>query len=162
MTWTEVRMTAPWHTSVSQIHLPPVSVSPGRAAAAPHPPTSPGALQTSKKACPCSYQVAAFTLGPRACEILCAPFKGEGFISLSPLRHLKLSPPGLQSSMLWGRLLLMPDTRLGIWAWGSDLSLSWEILCSIIILQFAGLPPRGAGSESTPPTCLAGVPSLCL
>ena len=51
---------------------------------------------------PGSYQIAAFTLGPGAHEILCAPFKSEASISPNPGELLQSSPAGLQNQMLWG------------------------------------------------------------
>ena len=49
---------------------------------------------------------------------------------------------------------------------GSELSLMWENLCNIIILQFVVFPPRGYGiwlyHKSTPPTSLIVVPSMSL
>ena len=44
-----------------------------------------------------SYEIAAFTQGLSACEIVCPPFTSEMSISTSPLVLLKLSPAGLQS-----------------------------------------------------------------
>ena len=43
---------------------------------------------------PGSYQMTAFALGPRACEILCVPFKSEVSIFPSPVGLPKLSPVG--------------------------------------------------------------------
>lgn len=42
------------------------------------------------------YEIAAFTLGLSACEIVCPPLQGEMSISTSPLTW-KLGPAGLQS-----------------------------------------------------------------
>ena len=41
--------------------------------------------------------------------------------------------------------------RLGIPLWGSDLSLLWENLCNVIILQFVGHPPEGMRLDYTMP-----------
>ena len=91
-----------------------------------------------------SYHSTAFALGPSAHENLCAPFKSEVSISPSPVELLQSSPGGLQSQMLWGLLFLVPDTwDGGGLTWGSELSLMWENLCSVIILQFVGHPPWG-------------------
>lgn len=43
------------------------------------------------------YEIAAFTLGLSACEIVCPPFTSEMSISTSPLGLLRFSPAGLQS-----------------------------------------------------------------
>ena len=69
-------------------------------------------------------------------EILHVPFKSEVSASLSPVELLLSSPTGLQSQMLWELLFLMPGPRLGRLTSGSELSLLWENICDIIILQF--------------------------
>ena len=51
--------------------------------------------------------------GTSACEILCASSKSGVFVSPSPVELLHSSPTGLQSQMLWGFLLLMPDPQDG-------------------------------------------------
>ena len=84
-------------------------------------------------------------------------------ISPIPVRLLNLSPAGLQNQMSRGLCSWCRTPGLGSLTWGSELSLLWENLCNIIILQFVGCPPRGYGTwlyhESTH---LAVVPSLYL
>ena len=46
-----------------------------------------------------SYEIAAFTLGPSAREILSAPFMSEVSLAPSPVGLLKLSPAVLQRQM---------------------------------------------------------------
>ena len=62
---------------------------------------------------PGSYQMFAFALGPKACEILCVPLKSKVSISPSSLGLPKLSPAGLQSQMLWGLVFLVQDPWAG-------------------------------------------------
>ena len=50
-------------------------------------------------------------LGLGVHEILCAPFKSEVSISLSPVELLQSSPNYLQSQMLWGPLFPVPDPQ---------------------------------------------------
>ena len=52
-----------------------------------------------------------FFLGPSAHKTFCAPSKSG--VSISPEEFLQSSPTGLQSQMLWGLLLLMPDPQTG-------------------------------------------------
>ena len=52
-------------------------------------------------------------LGISACETLCVLFKSRVSVSPSPVEFPYLSPIGLQSWMLCGLLLLMPDTQAG-------------------------------------------------
>ena len=75
---------------------------------------------------PCSFQFIASVLGPRVCEILCAPFKSGVFISYSPLVHLKESTAGLQSRKFWGLVFLMRKPNVGFRSlapWGESLQL---------------------------------------
>ena len=72
------------------------------------PPTSLGdSPRSADRSGPGFYQITAFTLGPRTCEILCAPFHGEVSISPSPVGLPKLCPAGLQSQILWGLVFLV-------------------------------------------------------
>ena len=67
-------------------------------------------------------------------------------------------PLALQSQMLSRLLLRMPDAHLGSLAWGSELSLLWENLCSIMSFQFVGgLVGMGFGYIVTAPF----LPSCC-
>ena len=59
---------------------------------------------------PGSYQITAFSLGSRTCQILCAPFKSQVSVSPSPLSLRKLSLADLQSQMLWGLVFLVLDS----------------------------------------------------
>ena len=68
---------------------------------------------------PGSYEVTAFSLALGAHMTLCAPSKSGVSVYSSPVELLCLSPTGLQSQMLWGLLLLMPDP----WAWEPDMRL---------------------------------------
>ena len=87
-------------------------------------------------------------LGPEACEILCAPFKNEVFISHSPLTFMKVSPPGLHSHVLGVRL---PG--------GGSLRGAWTLLsfgrnsAIVIILPFVCCPPRCMGFYCTASHC---------
>ena len=58
----------------------------------------------------CSH---CFALGPSAHENLCVPSKSGVSISPSPAAFLHSSPTGLQSQMLWGLLLSLPDPQAG-------------------------------------------------
>ena len=60
-----------------------------------------------------SYQIAAFTLGPSAREILSAPFMSEVSLAPSPVGLLKLSPAGLQRQMQWELVFLMQEAKAG-------------------------------------------------
>ena len=57
------------------------------------------------------------------------------------VKLLHSSPTNLQSQMLRGLLLLMPDPQLGSLLVGSEPSLLWENLCDITIFQFVSHPP---------------------
>ena len=60
---------------------------------------------------PDSYEVTAFALGLGVHESLYAPSKCGVSVSPSPVEFLQSSPPALQSQMLWGIFLLMPDPQ---------------------------------------------------
>ena len=90
-----------------------------------------------------SYQITAFALGHSVHEILCVPFKSAVSISPSHVELLQSSPAGLQSHMFCGLLFPVLDPQDGGLMWGSELSVLWEKLCNIIILQFTGCPPEG-------------------
>ena len=78
------------------------------------PPTTPeGSPRPSGWSGPGSYEVNALSLGPGAHETLCAPFKNDISVSPIPVEFLRSSPTGLQSQMLWGLLLTMPEPPTG-------------------------------------------------
>ena len=52
-----------------------------------------------------------FSLGPGALETLCVPCKHRVAVSLGPVEFLRLNPTGLQSQILWGLLLQLPDPQ---------------------------------------------------
>lgn len=54
----------------------------------------------------------------------------------------RVCPTGLQSQTFWGLVFPMQDPQAGSLMWGSDLSLQWENLCNIIIVQCMDSPPR--------------------
>ena len=54
-----------------------------------------------------------FFLGPGAHETLCALSKSGVSVSPSPVEFLRSNPAGLQSQMLCGLLLLLPDPQAG-------------------------------------------------
>ena len=95
-------MSTPW-TSATSVLVPTVSHS--------HTPASPGdPPRPAGRSGPGSYEVTAFSLGPCEHKTLCAPSKSGVSLSLSPVEPLWSS---LQSQMLWGLLLLMPDPHAG-------------------------------------------------
>lgn len=64
------------------------------------------------------------------------------------MEFLQSNPTGLQSWILWGHLLLLPDLQAGEPLWGSEHSLLGENVCGIIIFQFVGLHPVHVGFDS--------------
>lgn len=64
---------------------------------------------------PGSLQTTASALGPRVCEIVCAPFESEVSITHRPLGFQKVSHPGLQNQTLWELVFLVEEP----WAWGT-------------------------------------------
>ena len=82
-----------------------------------------------------------FSLSPGAHETLCVPSKSG--ISVSPVLWNSCDQTGLQSQVLWGLLLLLPETQ----AVDADVgfSLLWENFCGIIIFQFVSHPPGRYG-----------------
>ena len=94
-----------------------------------------------------------------------SPLRVKSF-SPSLVGLLQLSPTGLQSEMVWGLLFLVLDLQTGVLTWGSTFSLWWENFCNIIILQFVDCASEDYGiclyGESTPPTSLVFISSLCL
>ena len=65
------------------------------------------------KSGPGSYQITAFALSPRACDILCTPFKNEVSVSPSPVGLLILSPAGLKSQMFWELIFPVQGPQAG-------------------------------------------------
>ena len=87
-----------------------------------------------------SYEVTAiFPTSWCTRDLVCA-FQGGVSVSSSPVEFLWSNPTGLQSQILWGLLLLLPDPQSGEPVWGSELSLLWEKFWGIIIFQFVGCP----------------------
>ena len=77
-------------------------------------PVSPGdPARPTGRSGPGSYEVAAFALGPGVHKTLCAPSKSGFSVSLSSVELLLSTSSGLQSHMLWGILLLIPDPQDG-------------------------------------------------
>lgn len=148
MTPTEVCMMAPWHTSVSQIHLPPVSVSPRESCSTPPPPQHlplQGLSRLARRPAHVPIKL-LLTLGPRACEILCAPFKSKAFIFLNPQTpEIKPRWPSKPNALR----VPPPDTRHPGWGsgWGSDLSLFVGDPLQYNYSPSLGVsPPGGAGT----------------
>ena len=77
---------------------------------------------------------------------LCVPSKSGVFVSPSPVKVLQSNPARLQSLILWGFLLPLPDPQVGkpdnV---GSEHALRWVDFCGIIVLQFVNHPPSGYG-----------------
>ena len=81
------------------------------------------------------YQITAFALGPSACESLCAPFKRNLYFPKS-CRSPVIKPHWCSKLNALGACLPRCWTpRLGSLICGSELSLLWENLHDIIILQ---------------------------
>ena len=123
----------------------------------PPPPTSPGdLLRPAGMSAPGSYGVTTFVLRPGVCGTLHVPSKGGVFVSPSPEDFLYWRSTGLQSQMLWGFLLLMPDPQTGdpyirfriLTPMGEFLWYNYSSVCE--------LPTRGYGIwlylRCTPPT----------
>lgn len=96
-----------------------------------------------------SFQTAASSLSPQACDILCMPFKNEIFIShASPLCFPKLSPTGLQNYTFWKLIFPKQDaqTRETNIAWKScSLGRSSAIIFNLL---FVGHSPWAYGSST--------------
>ena len=91
----------------------PVSLSPQWATASL---TSPGdPPRPASRSGPGSYEVTAFfPWGPCVHKTLCVPSKSWVSVSPSPVELLRSNPICIQSQMLWGILLLMPDPQAGV------------------------------------------------
>lgn len=119
-----------------------------------------GSPRTLGESDPGSFQMTTTALGTRACEILWVPFKSGGSISQSPLALLKISPAGLSKSNILGVCLPTVGSP------GCRFQCGTRTTCSlgkspalVIILSFAGLPPRVQASVLTVshlcPSCLS-------
>ena len=73
-------------------------------------------------------------------ESLCEPSKSRISVSLSPVELLHSSLAYFKAKCSWGSSFQCQTSRLGSLTWGSELSLLWEILSNIIILQFVDHP----------------------
>ena len=93
---------------------------------------------------PGSYQITAFALGPSACWILCVPFKSEVSISPSPVELLQLNSAVLQSQMLWGLILLVPEP------WPGELNVGLRTITSV-----------GAPLQYNSTVCESSTQALC-
>ena len=80
-------------------------------------------------------------LEPSAHKNPCVPLKIGVSISPSSMELLLTSPAVPQHQMLWGLLLLMPDSRHGNLTWNSELSLPWVSPCDMVTFQSVGCPP---------------------
>ena len=96
----------------------------------PQPPFAPpgDSPRPAGRCSPGSYQITAFALGPSAHEILCV------------LKVRSVFPP-----VFWGLSFWCQIPGLGSLTWGSGLSLLWENLCCVIILQFEDCPAKWYG-----------------
>ena len=83
------------------------------------PASSGGPPRFAGRSDPGSFQITAFALDSRACEILCRPFKSGVSISRSPLALLKVSHAGLQSQTFWKLTFLVQDPQ----AWEPNVGL---------------------------------------
>ena len=109
-------------------------------------PTSAGdPLRPAGGSGPGSYKVTAFSLGPGVHETLYVLSKSGVSVSPSPVEFLQSSPTGLQSQMLWGLLLLIPDPQTREPDVGLELSLLWDNVCNTIIFQCVDHPFGGYG-----------------
>ena len=85
---------------------------------------------------PGSLQNIVYSLGPRVCEILCAPFESGVSISYSSLALLKVkaSPSGFPCSVFWALFFLVLDPKLGGSVWVHRLHSLGRASAIIIIL----------------------------
>ena len=99
------------------------------------------------------FQIIAFSLGPRACEILCTPFRIGVSISHRPLVLPKVSAASLQSQTFVELVLLMQDPWAGEWCGASTSCSLRRTSASVVIFLFVGHPPRGMGVDyiTSPP-----------
>ena len=99
---------------------------------------------------PGSFQIPAAPLSPRAREILCAPSKSGVSVSYNPLGHLKVSPTGLQSQMLWGLVFPSAGSSGSRARCGAQTPCSlWKTSAIVIILPFVCFPSRSMGLDYT-------------
>ena len=85
---------------------------------------------------PGPFQNIVYSLGPRVCEILCAPFESGVSISYSSLALLKVkvSPTGLPSPVFWECFILVLVPKLGGSVWVHRLHSLGRASAVIIIL----------------------------
>ena len=135
----------------SPAHLPPVSL--------------PAALLIADSSEDSQVGLAQASIGSLLCprsqsESLCEPLKSRISVSFSPVELLHSSLAYFKAKCSWGSSFQCQTFRLGSLTWGSELSLLWEILSNIIILQFVDHPLGKYGiwlyHKSTPvPSCVA-------
>ena len=104
------------------------------------PPSLGGSPRSAAASDPGCFQIIASALGPGACEILYAPLRVES-TSHGPLTLPKLSPASSQGQWLWGLIFLVQTPGLRSLMQGSELSLLWENLYTVVIHHFVGCPP---------------------
>ena len=100
-----------------------------------------GSLRLAGGSDPSFFKITASALGPRVCEVLCAPFKSGVFISHSPPALLKVSPAGLQRQRFWGLVFLdkvLPG--VGPLGWGAQCG-TWAPLLLGENLYSCNYPP---------------------
>ena len=68
-----------------------------------------GSLRSSSESDPGSFQITAFVLGLRMCEILYISIKSRYSLSCSTLALLNTSPDAFQSQTFWGVFFLVQD-----------------------------------------------------
>ena len=90
------------------------------------------------------FQITASVLDPRACEILCVPFK-SGISFSQPSGLQKLSHAGLQSQMFWCLSSQCRTPRLGSSVWTPTPCSLERTSVIVIILLFGGCPPGDMG-----------------
>ena len=78
-------------------------------------------------------------------ERFCAHHLSEVAFPHSPVGLPKLSPASSQGQWLWELIFLVQTPGLRSLMQGSELSLLWESLCNIIIIQSVGHPPGHMG-----------------
>lgn len=116
------------------------------------------------RSCPGSYDIISFALGPHAHKTSYVSSKSSTSPSPSAVEHLHSSPIGLQSQISGGSSSQWQTPRLGSLMLGSELSLLWQNLYNIIILQFEDCPPGvgwGMGFDYIISTPLLPSPRVC-
>ena len=95
------------------------------------------------RSAPDSYGVTALPWVPVHVKSCVLPPRVESLFSPVLWSSCTQSSAGLQSQMLWGLLLLMPDSQAGEPSVGLKILNLWENLFDIIIFQFVSHPPSG-------------------